>query len=217
MTDTLFADISEWQPALDDSYPYPVLSIRSNDGTYRDKNFSRNYNLARRWLDEGRIKALIVYFVCRPNWRASVDTHTQMLGTDHPRVVSMVDAESWGGQIVGDHSHHFNSAVWAAGDFHGSHIDGRPRRVIGYLNPNDHAIWPTRPPIGFIVPSYGRVPRFTNATRDLEAQMIAHQYTEGQGHGNGLPEGYGKVRCDMNAANGRDPHQLAAAMGIGAP
>ena len=37
------------------------------------------------------------------------------------------------------------------------------------------------------------------------------------GYGNGLPEGYGNVRCDMNAANGRDPRQLADAMGIGAP
>jgi hypothetical protein len=39
MADTLFADISEWQPVLDDSYPYTWLSIRSNDGTYRDRLF----------------------------------------------------------------------------------------------------------------------------------------------------------------------------------
>ena len=29
-----------------------------------------------------------------------------------------------------------------------------------------------------------------------------------------LPEGYGTVRCDMNAANGYDPEQLRAATGI---
>ncbi|UPW08947.1 hypothetical protein M1C59_23470 [Gordonia terrae] len=44
--------------------------------------------------------------------------------------------------------------------------------------------------------------------------MIAHQYTDGQGYGNGLPEGYGTVRCDMNTANGYDPEQLRAATGI---
>ncbi len=86
--------------------------------------------------------------------------------------------------------------------------------MIGYLNPHDAHIWPTRPPIGFIVPSYGSRPRFTAGTRDLAARMIAHQYTDGQGYGNGLPEGYGTVRCDMNAANGYDPEQLRAATGI---
>lgn len=217
MSDTLFADISEWQPPLDDSYPYEVLSIRSNDGTHRDRKFAGNYDLARRWLDSGRLKALIVYFVVRPNWQDSLAVHLDRLGEDRPELVSMIDAESWGGQIVGDHSHAFNCAVWGAGDWHGSHIDGRPRRTIGYLNPNDASIWPKRPPIGWVVPSYGRSPRFTNNTSDLRERLLAHQYTDGQGYGNGLPEGYGGIRCDMNAANGRTPAEFAAAMGIGAP
>lgn len=217
MTDTLFADISEWQPPLDDSYPHKVLSIRSNDGNYRDKKFAHNWDTARRWLDSGRLEALIVYFIVRPNWRESLDTHIAMQGENRPDVVTMVDAESWGGQIVGDHSDAFNRAVWGASDWRGKHIAGRPRRVIGYLNPNDHSIWPDRPPIGWVVPSYGRPPRFTTATADLGRALLAHQYTDGQGYGNGLPEGYGAVRCDMNAANGRTPAQLAAAMGIGAP
>ncbi len=215
--DTLFADISEWQPTIDDSYPYAALSIRSNDGTYRDRNFERNFAVARDWLDSGRLGLLIVYFVVRPNWQDSVATHIAMQGTDRPDVVSMIDAESWSGQIVGDHSGVFNNAVWAASRWRGTPIQGRPRRVIGYLNPHDSSIWPTRPPIGWVVPSYGSLPRFSAHTEDLRRNMIAHQYTNGEGYGSGLPEGYGAVRCDMNAANGRSTAQLRTALGIGAP
>ena len=43
MADTLYADVSEWQVGVNDSYPYPVLCIRSNDGTYRDRRWVNNY------------------------------------------------------------------------------------------------------------------------------------------------------------------------------
>lgn len=217
MSDTLFADISEWQPPIDDSYSYEWLSIRSNDGTYRDRNFRQNWDTARSWLDSGRLRGLIVYCVYRPNWRDVLDTHIAMQGENRPDVVSMVDVESWGGQITGDHSEAINRLVWAISDWRGPHIHGRPRRVIGYLNPHDAPIWPQRPPIGFVIPSYGSPPSFPPGTADLSAQMIAHQYTNGEGYGNGLPEGYGTVRCDMNAANGYDPHQLRTATGIDQP
>lgn len=219
MTDTLFADVSEWQPPLDHSYPHRVISIRSNDGTYRDKKFGHNWNTARNMLDSDQLDIVIVYAVVYPaNWQDCLDVHIQMQGEDRPDVVTMADAESWGGKIRGDQSDGFNRFVWGASDWRGSHIDGRPRRVCGYLNVNDAHIWPVRPPIGWIVPSYGKMPRFTAATADLKNQMIAHQYTDGQGYGGGLPEGAPPFgNCDMNAANGRDVAQLAEALGIGAP
>lgn len=217
MSDTLFADISEHQPVVDESYPYEWLSIRSNDGTYRDQNFSANWDIARKWLDAGRLRGLIVYCVYRPNWREVADVHVEMQGENRPDVVSMVDVESWGGQISGDHSDAINQLVWTISDWRGPHLHRRPRRVIGYLNPNDAAIWTVRPPIGFVIPSYGSPPAFPPGTEDLGAQMIAHQYTDGQGHGNGLPEGYGAVRCDMNAANGYNADQLRVATGIDVP
>ncbi|MBI3691900.1 MAG: hypothetical protein HY239_14945, partial [Mycolicibacterium aromaticivorans] len=43
MADTLYADVSEWQVGVNDTYPYPVLCIRSNDGTYRDRRWVNNY------------------------------------------------------------------------------------------------------------------------------------------------------------------------------
>jgi hypothetical protein len=36
--DTLFADVSEFQVPVNDSYPYRVLSVRVCDGTYQDHN-----------------------------------------------------------------------------------------------------------------------------------------------------------------------------------
>jgi len=123
-----------------------------------------------------------------------------------------------GGQITGDNSDAFNRFVWGASDWHGTQIDGRPRRTIGYLNPNDANIWPTRPPIGWVIPSYGAVPSFPPGCEDLAANMLAHQYTDGQGYGGGLPEGASPFgNCDMNAANGRDADSLRVAMGIGVP
>lgn len=214
MADTLFADVSEWQPVVDDSYPYRWLSIRSNDGTYPDRHFRANWNTARRWLDSGRLRGLIVYCVYRPNWHDTLATHIDLQAESRPDVVSMVDVETWDGQIRGDNSTAINRLVWGISDWRAPRFDDGPRRVIGYLNPHDAPIWPNRPSIGFVVPSYGAYPMFGPDTHDLRVQMIAHQYTDGDGYGHGLPEGYDTVRCDMNAANGYDAEQFRVATGI---
>src|ERR1700754_1952386 len=105
MTDTVFADVSEWQTAVDDSYPYRVLSIRSNDGTYRDNKFYQNYQWCLRAVDSGRLAFFIVYFF----WRlgsGDVDTHIDMVtraGGPHPKMVSMIDLESGNGNPVGNY------------------------------------------------------------------------------------------------------------------
>ena len=74
MADTLYADVSEWQVGVNDSYPYPVLCIRSNDGTHRDRRWVNNYGWCLRNADSGRLTFFIVYFVWRPNWQQTVDT-----------------------------------------------------------------------------------------------------------------------------------------------
>ena len=44
---------------------------------------------------------------------------------------------------------------------------------------------------------------------------VAHQYTDGQGYGGGLPEGCPPFgNCDMNSADGLTPQQFASACGI---
>lgn len=204
--DTLFADVSEWQKPVDDSYPYRVLSIRANDGTYRDKNWTRNDAWCRKACDSGRLAFYICYFVWRQNWADAVVTLKSQVGTPHPKMVVMMDVESWGGQITGDQSAGLN----AAHDMIATWLGDR-RRVIGYGNIGDlNTLWPTRPDgIRLVIAAYGNNPDYPG--------KIAHQYTDGQGYGGGLPEGAPPfTRCDMNSADGLTATQFAAACGISA-
>ena len=109
VADTLYADVSEWQVGVNDSYPYPVLCIRSNDGTHRDRRWVNNYGWCLRNAESARLTFFIVYFVWRPNWQQTVDTFKDMVGTPHPKMAVMLDVESWSGQIRGDRSTGINA------------------------------------------------------------------------------------------------------------
>lgn len=204
MPDTLYADVSEWQVGVDDSYPHQVLAIRSNDGTYRDRRWDNNYAWCRRSAESGRLAFFIVYFVWRPNWRQTVETFQEQVGAPHPKMAVMLDVESWGGQIRGDHSAGINAAWRAVGAYVGS-----TAKVLGYGNVGDlNRLWPRKPPgIRLVVAGYGHNPPYPG--------KVAHQYTDGSGHGGGLPEGalpFG--RCDMNSADGLAPEDFARACGV---
>src|SRR5919206_2901990 len=110
VADTLYADVSEWQVGVNDSYPYPVLCIRSNDGTHRDRRWVNNYDWCLRNAATGQLTFFIVYFVWRPNWQQTVDTFKDMVGTPHPKMAVMLDVESWAGQIRGNQSAGINAA-----------------------------------------------------------------------------------------------------------
>lgn len=205
--DTLFADVSEWQVPVDDSYPYQVLSIRVSDGTYRDRNFAQNYAWMRRALDSGKLTFGIVYTYVRPdNPGANGATVRSMIDANgglHPRVALMLDVES-GGNPGGDQSGPINTLYASLADYAGS-----AARIIGYGNVGDlNSMWRTKPPgIRLIVAGYGNLPTYPG--------MVAHQYTDGTGFGGGLPEGCPPFgNCDMNAANDLDPVAFAAACGI---
>jgi hypothetical protein len=207
-TDTLFADVSEFQPPVDDSYPYKVLSIRVCDGTYQDHNFAANYAWMRRALDKGTLTFGIIYTYVRPlTWQANLATVKQMIDQDgglHPRVALMLDVES-GGNPAGDQSAAINALHDGLADYAGS-----PARIIGYGNVNDlNTMWPHKPAgVQLIVAAYGNNPDYPG--------KVAHQYTDGTGFGGGLPEGCPPFgNCDMNSADGLDPDAFAAACGIG--
>ena len=175
MTDVLYADVSEWQVAVDDSYPHPVLCIRSNDGTYCDKNWHPNYSWCKARVETGPLVFFIVYFVWRPNWQDAVDTLKFQVGQPHPKMAVMLDVESWGGQITGNQSTGINAAFedicgWL----------GDRRRVIGYGNQGDlDSLWPSRPDgARLVVAKY-------SSTRPSYPGQIAHQYTDGSGYGSG--------------------------------
>src|SRR5262245_16826762 len=141
MTDTLYCDVSEWQVPVDDSYPHPVLCIRSNDGTYKDKDWQPNYSWCKARCGTGQLVFFIVYFVWRPNWQDAVDTLKFQVGQPHPKMAVMLDVESWGGQISGNQSGGINAAFDAIADWLGDR-----RRVIGYGNQGDlDSLWPQRP------------------------------------------------------------------------
>jgi hypothetical protein len=206
VADTLYADVSEWQIGVNDSYPYPVLCIRSNDGTYRDHQWRNNYDWCRRNADSGRLTFFIVYFVWRPNWQQTVETFKDLVRTPHPKMAVMLDVESWDGQIRGDRSAAINATYEAVGAFAGS-----TKKVIGYGNVGDlNNVWPNKPAdIRLVVAAYGHNPSYPG--------KVAHQYTDGSGHGGGLPEGAPPfARCDMNSANGLTAEQFGRACGVAA-
>lgn len=209
ITDTLFADVSEWQRPVDDTYPYPVLSIRVSDGTYRDRNFATNYAWMRGALDSGRLVFGIVYTYCRANWQANADTVRSMIDANgglHPHIALMLDVEQ-GGNPRGDGSDWINRLYWNLADFTGNRA-----RIIGYGNVGDlNNMWRTKPSgIRLVVAAYGSNPDYPG--------KVAHQYTDGRGFSPGLPQGAPPFgRCDMNSADGLNPVQFAAACGITTP
>jgi hypothetical protein len=116
----------------------------------------------------------------------------------------MIDVETWGGQIRGNQSAGINGAYTAIADWLGN-----PRRVIGYGNRGDlHELWPQKPDgLRLVIAAYGTNPAYPG--------KVAHQYTNGQGFGGGLPEGASPFGvCDMNSADGLSPQGFAAACGI---
>lgn len=220
VSDTIFADVSEFQVPLNDSYfdadyvagngvtgKYRWISIRSNDGGHTDANFPANYAVATKAIDDGRADGVIVYFYWRPG-ATDVNTHMSMVedaGGPHPKMVSMMDIES-GGNPNTDESQELDAEyaklqAWL----------GNPKRVIGYANEGDRKqMWQFVPAhVPFILAGYGANPQ------DAEVFKIAHQYTNGVIDAGGLPMGAPPFgNCDMNSADGFSPDGLAVALGI---
>ena len=122
-------------------------------------------------------------------------------------MVAMIDVECGDGNPNCDQSAAVNGMYYGLAKWLGD-----ARRVIGYCNLNDmRQMWQTRPEhVPMIVAGYGSNPN------DPAVFKIAHQYTDGQGYGGGLPEGVPPFgNCDMNSADGLSPSQLASALGVG--
>jgi hypothetical protein len=204
LRDVLWSDVSKYQTWVDDTYPYDVLAIRSNDGTYRDEKFPANLAWSKRALAAGKLRALIDYLVYRPNWQQTLDTIKAMVGTPHPRMAVMVDVESWSGQIKGDQSLGINNLVNGLAAWLGDN-----RKVIGYGNTGDlNSLWPHKPDgMRLIIAAYGSNPDYPG--------KLGHQFTDGATKDHLLvpPFGY----ADVNSADGYDIDSFCAALGIGGP
>lgn len=208
MTQTVACDVSEFQVPVNDAYPHEWLIFRICDGTYRDQHFVTNYAWSRQAAKSGDLAGYSGYCVFRPG----VDVHgtaAAMLGKIDAHVTVMIDVESWGGQIHGDHSAEITALAerFAA-------LLGDKRRVLAYGNQGDLAsIYPHRPPwLKLVVAGYGSVqPSVPN--------MIGWQYSDGQDKW-AVPVGLSRSsapfgRCDHNVFPGLAPADLAAALGVG--
>ena len=203
MTDTKYADVSEFQVGVTDVYPYRFIAIRSNDGTYRDGHFAANVAWCKHAVDTGKLDGFIVYFVWEPNWQDTVQTFTAMVGKPHPSMAVMIDVESWGGRITGDQSAGINACATAVEKWlrrHGATRRQAHKRVIGYANAGDFAaLWPRRGNRSVVLANYSANPAFPH--------KIAHQYAN-----NEPTPPFGP--CDINSADGLSPEQFAAALGL---
>jgi hypothetical protein len=209
VVDTLWADVSEFQPAVDDRYLYRFIAFRSNDGTYRDHHLATNLVWAKKAADAGRITGFMVYLVWEPNWLATVQDSRDGIGVPHRQMALMIDVETWGGKLSGDQSAGINLAREYAIRWLGKHMSRLDRirklhrkRVVIYGNAFDLAVMYPEAKRGdarIVLANYAINPPFKN--------KIAHQYTD---HGFCPPFGY----CDMNSADGLSPEQFASALGL---
>ncbi|QMU18995.1 hypothetical protein [Gordonia rubripertincta] len=173
---TYWADVSQFQRVVDNTYPHRVFSFRTNSGDQRDRNADANLTWALKALDDGRLDIVIPYYFFRPG-AANCDLWKEVVtrgGKIDPRIVCMVDVESGSGSSQGaipnrDHSVEINDEIarvrgWLGGS-----------RVIGYYNPkSDPALWQTRGNVPLVVPHYNGAPgqSYTYPNR------FAHQYSD---------------------------------------
>lgn len=200
MTDTLFADISQFNSPLTAAYPLRGIAIRTNDGTIRDSHWAANWAAAKQLQAEGRIQFAIAYTVYETNWQQSADIHAEMVAGAPWWLASMLDVESWGGRISGNQSGGINSmrALIAANLYRGNQA-----RVIGYGNVGDlNGLWPSKNGCKLIVANYSYNPVYPD--------KIAHQFSD-----NYPCPPFGT--CDMNSADGYMVAQFMAQLGIVAP
>jgi hypothetical protein len=209
MSGVITVDVSEFQRPVTDSYPHDWFSFRVCDGTYVDRNAAKNLAWARKAAKAGKIAGYTCYCVYRPN-TPTLQTVMRVIGQPDDHVTVMVDVESWGGAIRGDHSQAITALANGLGEWLGDR-----RRVLAYGNHGDLvSLYPTRPSwLRFIVAGYGtQQPAFPN--------MIGWQYSDGDSRWptpNGLPR---KTRpfgnCDHNVFPSLTAAELAEQLGVGA-
>lgn len=178
---TYWADVSQYQrKPVDHTYPYGVLSFRTNSGDKPDTLAAQNAASALAALESGGSSLILPYYFFRPG-QANCDLHREIL-TDaglwlHDGVVSMVDVESDAGKIKGDQSAEVNDEINRMRGWYGSQ-----KRVCGYWNPNaDAGLWLHRPyALELIIPQYNGNPGDLSGVQDNLArrEAFAHQFTD---------------------------------------
>lgn len=141
-----FADTSEYQPAYNSSYPYPVASFRFFSGYRVDNHATQNWGYHRSAIASGRTKLVRAYAVFVPGQRAAFQAALKaVFGQAVPsnRIVVVIDMES-GPDFAGPGDHSVEANQWAAD---AAAWTGDWRRVDPYGNVPDLAsCWPRMDP-----------------------------------------------------------------------
>lgn len=210
-TGAYYPDFSYYQPPLGLSFTRGIACFRGFDGTWEDPQFRTNLRIAAALVKGNRVAAVVVYVVYRPGTTAQQAALFKAavlatLGYIPSWLGSMIDMESWGGQIRGDQSlqaNHLYALLCVA-------LGNNPRGTLGYANRGDWgALWPNRPPqMRTVLAKYSTgAPSFPN--------LIAWQYTDGQWQIEGMPTSTPPLGvCDHNVALGLTPATFAAALGL---
>jgi hypothetical protein len=166
VTDTQWADVSEFQVVVTDAYPWEFFCYRSNDGNHLDAHFAANRAWADAAVASGKIFGYLVYYFYRPGVDGAAILRS-LVGTPNPRMAVMIDVESDGGNVSGDQSAQINDQYSAL-----SLWLGDPRRVVGYGNVGDlNALWRSKPAaLRFVVADYSGTPSYPG--------MFAHQFAD---------------------------------------
>lgn len=194
MTDAIHVDVSEHQAAVfTDAYPHRFGMFRAAS-EYDRPDAKAPANLA--WCVHaratGRLVNFGVYVIPGVVPNDAITGRLDALGVPRDCVI-MIDAESWGSLVTGNHSTQFNTLAETLKTRQG----GRADLVWGYLNPNvDAGLWPSRPGwLGFIQPAYG--PHVAPDPRGL--QRIGWQYCNAVQNGSPYPSASAPFgRCDHN-------------------
>lgn len=165
MTTVISADVSYFQKKVDNSYPRQWLIFRCCDGDFMDPNATFNANWARGAVIQGKLLGWSTYVVYRPGENSAVLAN---LAKIVPVDRVMVDVESWGGAIRGDHSDDVNELL----DDLASIVGQDHVWLYGNLS-NLNEICPRRRPWAkLVIASWG-------ANKPNVANMVGWQYTDG--------------------------------------
>lgn len=183
---TIAPDVSYYQPPVNDSFNRRWLIFRCCDGSFNDPNCGHNAAWAKSALKAGKIDGWTAYVVYRPGWNSTTLAALDRMGLAGGHV--MIDVESWGGEISGNHSADITALA--------NQIAARIGRgnVWAYANRGDKAgIYPNAPSwLQLVVASYG-------GSKPAVANMVGWQYTNGIYQVEGLPsESAPFGACDHN-------------------
>jgi hypothetical protein len=226
MSTTFAADVSYYQPYVNDKYRRPWFIFRVCDGTFVDPHFAGNFAWSanavqkrRAGLLKPRLKGFTVYAVFEPGVdvvavaKAQVEAALAKLPAKRQakaraKLTFMLDVESWNGKISGDHSPEIRGRLNDAAAWLGSH-----RRVIAYANlPDFAALFPSEPAwCHLVVAGYSSV-------RPSHTNMIGWQFSDGETRWP-VPAGYPRAsapfgNCDHNEFL-MSPAELATLLGVG--